>query len=288
VDRDLYARALGPQPEFYRISTCPRCGYSGYAPDFVTDLPMSAELRDRIRRELTARLPEGFGPQSDPRELDAADRYALAITCYTWQQRSDEALAWLHLRASWIARQEGSVLPADARLQRVMTFIERWKPTMEATDNQVEVEFQTAARIAEALSIGRFNRFQRPHVELALAMILRRHGENRLATPPLERAGAYPRLSPALRDGIARMQESIRREREHQTQAARYFERSLLAGSVSRENRGPACYLLGELLRRLGRDAEALAWYDRALSDDALPADLHAWAEAQRSWAAAR
>ena len=27
VDRDLYARALGPQPEFYRIAACPQCGY---------------------------------------------------------------------------------------------------------------------------------------------------------------------------------------------------------------------------------------------------------------------
>ncbi len=317
VDRDLFARSLGPQPEFYRVSTCPRCGYSGYACDFGPDVLLPPDVRQKIRAKPGLPLPEGFTPESDPRELDAADRYALAITCYRWRQKPDEALAWLHLRASWIERDKGSVLPPEARLKRVMQYVERWRPPRRPTDNQVDVEMQMATRIAEALATGRFNRYQRPYVELALALILRRHGENRHASPLLEElgekgTGAFlsvdrpaPTLkdsqgdqetekkvpdpfSPALREGIERMRESIVREREQQRQAARCFERALLTDQPTPGNRGPACYLLAELYRRLGRDHEAIRWYDKALAESALPPDLRKWAKHQRAWSAAK
>src|SRR5262245_1813103 len=82
IDRDLFARALGPQPEFYRISTCPQCGYSGYAFDFAPGVSLPPDFIERVMKKPRLELPSGFGPQSDPRELDASIRYALAITCY--------------------------------------------------------------------------------------------------------------------------------------------------------------------------------------------------------------
>ena len=286
VDRDLFARALGPQPEFYRISTCPACGYSGYASDFGPDIQLPRDVQQKIRKQPGLRLPPGFTPDSDPRELDAADRYALAITCYQWRQKSDEALAWLHLRASWIGRDKGSALARDPRLERVFEYIERWWPTMHAEDNQADVEMQLAARITEALAAGRFNRYQRPYVELTLALILRRHGENRHAQPMLDHLAGSERFSDALREGIERMRASIVAERKQQQQAARHFERALLADQIEPANRGPACYLLAELYRRLDRDRDAIRWYDNALNDPALPADLQTWARQQRAWSA--
>jgi len=288
VDRDLFARALGPQPEFYRISTCPRCGYSGYTSDFDPGVEPPPDVREKILRELPSRLPEGFTPASDPRELDAADRYALAVTCYRWQQKSDEARAWLHLRASWVAREKGSTLPPEPRLQRVMAYIERYRPAAAAAENQADVEMQTATRVAEALATGQFNRYQQPYVELALALMLRRHGENRHAAPMLDRLAGCQRFSESLREGIERMRASIPREREHQLESAGCFERALLAEQIRPPNRGPACYLLAELYRRLGRDADAIRWYDKALSDPALPTDLREWARQQRAWSASQ
>ena len=287
VDRDLFARALGPQRVFYRISTCPRCGYSGYASDFDPEIRLPPDVLERIRNEPGLTLPEGFTPESDPRELDAADRYALAITCYRWRRQSDEALAWLHLRASWVEREKGSALAADARLKRVMEYIEGWRPTMKPGGNQVDVEMQTATRIAEAVASGEFSRYQRPYVELALALILRRHGENRLASPLLDRLVTDEGLSPSLREGIERMRQSIVGERRHQQQAADRFEAALLANRIGPDNRGPACYLLAELYRRLGRDRDAVRWYEKALSHKTLPLDVRGWADEQRRWAAA-
>jgi hypothetical protein len=284
VDRDLFARAVGPEPEYYRISTCPKCGYSGYLSDFDPDVVLAPDLRDRILGKPGLKLPKGFSVDSDPRELDAADRYRLAIQCYQWGQKSDEALAWLHLRAAWIARDEGSLLPKDPRLARVMEFVGRWRPEMEATDNQRDVEMQLVTRVLEAVAGGQFNRYQRPYVELAVALILRRHGENRQAGPMLDALVEYEPFSDSLRKGIERMQASIAVEREYQADAANCFERSLLANQISRANRGTACYLLGELCRRLGRDREAVNWFDQAINDRALPPDVRRWAIEQRAW----
>jgi tetratricopeptide (TPR) repeat protein len=131
---------------------------------------------------------------------------------------------------------------------------------------------------------GRFNRYQRPYVDLALALILRRHGENIHANALLTRLLTVDiqRLSSDLRENLPAMQASIEREQEHQRKAANAFERALLAGLVSRENRPSALYLLGELYRRLGREAEAAKWLDAALREPSLSAELREWATEQK------
>lgn len=312
VDRDLFARAVGPQPEFYRIWTCPRCAFSGYAADFDAGLDLPPALRIELSEHADRRsrsgpappdadaptevptttaparltglaMPEGFGPRSDPAELDPADRYRLAIECYQRRNQSDESLAWLHLRASWVAREEGAILPPEPRLARVFQFAERWRPVLAPGDNQADAELRTATFMVEAIASGRFNRFQRPYVELAAALILRRHGENITAEAMLDRAEAAGAFEATLGQGIARMRDSIQRERDHQRRAAECFERALLAEQIGGGNRPTACYLLAELNRRLGREREARAWYDRAAADALLPDPLRVWVAEQRA-----
>lgn len=286
VDRDLFARSLGPQPEYYRIATCPKCGYSGYESDFTSSVVIPPDVRDKILKKPRLALPKGFTPDSDPLDLDAADRYELAIICYRWRQRSDEALAWLHLRASWVHRDEGSTLPPDPRLVRVMQFIERWRPIRDPKENQADAEMGLATRIAEAIETGRFNRYQKPYVTLALMMILRRHGENRLAEPLIHTMAESKDFTPVMQDAIRRMRDSMQRERKHQAAAAECFERAMMSNQITGKNRPPAYYLLGELNRRLGRDQEAIRWYDQALQSPEIDDQLKAWAGQQRAWAA--
>lgn len=283
IDRDLFPRALGPQPEFYRISTCPKCGYSGYPTDFDAEVKLPADFIDKVRRHPRLTLPAGFAPESDPRELDASVRYALAVTCYEWRGRSDEALAWLNLRASWIAREEGSALTQDPRLVRVMRYIERWRPPLEPGGNQLDVEMQLTTRMGEALSVGEFNRYQRPYVELAWALILRRHGENLQAVPVLDRLLETGAFAEPLLGAIQRMRASVDTERGLQMKALEHFERAVRANQIGPANRGAALYLLGELSRRLGRDAQAVGWFDRALAVEGLDPKLAGWARLQRS-----
>ena len=282
IDRDLYARALGPQPVYYLIHTCPACGYSGYLSDFDPDTGVAPELRDKILTSPKLSLPSDFGPDSDPRALAAEDRYRLAIQCYRWRGRSDEALAWLHLRAGWVARDKGSVLPPDPRLVRVIFFIRRWRPPDESGDNSADLDLQTATRVAEALATGWFNRYQQPYVELALALLRRRHGENAGLDETLRKLVDQETFSEVLGEAVERMHASLARERAHQGAAAAHFQKALAADRIEAGNRPVACYLLGELYRRLGREAEALRWYDAALDDPALPEQLRAWARQQR------
>jgi uncharacterized protein (DUF2225 family) len=289
VDRDLFSRALGPNPVYYRIATCPYCGYSGYPHDFNPELDLSATFQQRVRRELDPRLPDTFTPKSDPRELDASIRYDLAIQCYQWRNLSHEAMAWLNLRASWVARDKGSVLPPDDRLERVIEFVSQWKPRFLPGDNQADLELKLAARVGEEVVTGRFNRYQKPYVELAMAMVLRRHGEYRVAQPILERipdeaSTSGVDLSDPLQAGIDRMIASIERERQYQREAARHFEEALTRNEIRAPNRAPALYLLGELHRRLGHEQEAIQWFHRALADDTLPEGLRAWTLEQRAW----
>jgi hypothetical protein len=282
VDRDLLARALGPEPEYYRISTCPKCGYSGYLGDFNPGVTLAPELRDRILKEPRLQLPEGITPDSDPREIDARDRYRLAIQCYRWRQKSDEAIGWLNLRASWIARDEGSILPKDPRLARMLAYVGRWRPELREGENQADLEMRLVSRVLEAVAGGQFNRYQRPYAELVVVLLLRRHGENRQAGPMLDRLAGHSGFSDALRLGIERMRKSIVVERGYQAEAANCFERALLSRQVTPANRGPARYLMGELSRRLGRDSDAVRWYDEAIADKGLPPNLRDWARQQR------
>ncbi|MBP7937066.1 MAG: DUF2225 domain-containing protein [Phycisphaerae bacterium] len=286
IDRDLFAHALGPEPVYYRIATCPKCGYSGYSTDFDPKTAIPPDVRDKILKKPRLTLPKGFGPESEPRDLDAADRYALAITCYQYRRQSKEALAWLNLRAAWVARDEGSLLPPEDRLVRVMKFIERWRPPLPAGGNQVDVEMRTATRVAEAIASGRFNRFQKPYVELALALILRRHGEHTQAVPMLDALVTYQAFPESLRTAIKRMRDSIDLERRYQTAALECFEAAVTSKQISPANHAPACYLLGELNRRLGHEEAAISWYDRATQDNTLPGNLKTWAQEQRAWCA--
>ena len=90
-----------------------------------------------------------------------------------------------------------------------------------------------------------------------------------------------------VRSSILRMRASIDAERDLQTRAAECFQRALEADRVAPANRPAASYLLAELLRRLGRDDEAVRWYDDAMSNNTLPGQLRIWADEQKIWASA-
>ena len=283
LDRDLYARAIGPQPEFYRISTCPACLYSGYLADFTEAGPVPPDVVDKVRKSPRLPRPAGITPESDPREIDARDRYSLAIQCYRWQQRSDEAVAWLHLRASWVVRDTACAIPRTPRLERVFAYAQRWQPPRRSGTNQADIEMQMATQAAAAVAEGRFNRFQEPFVRFFVAISLRKQGENRQAGPLLTALRQDPLLEEPLREAAGRMADSIAAESRHQREALACFERALLSEQIAAKNRPVACYLAGELSRRLGRDRDAVRWFDAAIRSGRLPRNLHEWAHEQRA-----
>ena len=283
VDRDLFARSAGPQPVFYLIATCPRCYYSGYLTDFRSDVELPAGFRDKVLA--SPKLDPGMSitPKTDQRKIPAEVRYRLAVQCYDWRGMSAESLAWLYLRASWVARDLGSVIPRTDRLQRVMGFIEQWMPKDANTQNQADRELELVTRLAAHVAEGRFSIYQRPYVEFVLAMLWRRHGENALFESVFDPDRPDPGVPEALQSIPARVHASIAEERRLQRLALSHFLEALDGNEVTPANRAPAVYLIAELYRRLGQPNRALRYYDRALADPRLDPHLSTWARQQRA-----
>ncbi len=288
VDRDLFARSAGPQPVFYRITTCPRCYYSGYLTDFDAKTRFPEGFRDKVLRHPKLDPGMAITPETDQRMIPAEVHYRLAHQCYRWRGMTAESMAWLALRASWVARDTGSVLPRTDRLQRVMGFIEQWLPDDSPQTNQADRELRLTTRLAAQLAEGRFSRYQAPYVKFVLAMMWRRHGENHLFEalfPDGQRAADLPEQ---LQAKLVEVHASIAEERKWQRRALDQFLQALDGDEIVPQNRSAADYLVAELYRRLGQRNRAVRYYDRALSDPRLDSHLADWARQQRARVAGR
>lgn len=282
VDRDLFSRSDGPQQVYARISTCPTCSYAGYLTDFAVDVTLSDGFIEKVRVAPKLDAAMVIDPGADQRDIDPDRRFALAVQCYQWRGRSAEALGWLYLRWSWLVREDTSMVPPDRRLARVLAYAKRWVEPADAQSNQSDRELRLVGHLAAALGEGRFNRYQIPFVKLAMALLLRRHGEHAHAEPLLTELCTDPHLTDPLRQAAERMARSIDRERELQAHAAAHLAHALQNDEIQPPNDAVARYLVGELHRRIDQDAEAIPWYDTALANPALPADLRVWAVRQR------
>ncbi|UCG31784.1 MAG: DUF2225 domain-containing protein [Phycisphaerales bacterium] len=284
VDRDLFARALGPQPVFYLVSACPRCYYGGYLEDFQPGVSLPPDVVSELTgadSPLRPSVPLDAGtPQ---RDIPALVRYELAYECYRRLQRPDEALAWLCLRAGWVVREESSYPPPAERFERMVTYARRWLPPDTPGANLADRELIMCTRLAAAIAESHFNIYQRPYAELALAMFLRRHGENAPAEHLLVRLLDQQELPGLLTAFARRMHDSIELEQGWQRRGVRHLRRALHTRAVAPANEPVAVYLLGELHRRLGEPSRAGEFLDRALASPGLPPELRAWAEAQKS-----
>lgn len=278
IDRDLFARSNGPQTVFYLVSTCPSCLYSGYLVDFATGRALSPSLTRKIKDRPRLPRPAGLTKDTDQQLIDPLDRYNLAITCYEWGQRSDESLAWLHLRASWVARDGACVLPPTPRMDRTFRYARRWFPQNPADANIADLDLHAVTLAAANLGEGRFNRFQEAYIRVYVAYLLRRHGENTQAEPLLREAANDLLLEEKLRLAAGRMAASIAAEQSHQAKAVIHLERAFLAEQVAPANRGVAAYLTAELCRRLGRTRDAARWLHRAqAAGETLPDNIRMW-----------
>lgn len=284
IDRDLFARAQGPQTVFYLVSTCPSCLYSGYLSDFGADLSVSEGVIRKIRGKPGLKRPSDVDRNTDQQMIDPLDRYELAIQCYNWSQRSDEAIAWLHLRASWVARDSECTIAPSPQIDKVARHIRRWLSAMSDEVNPADAELRLATLATSAMAEGHYSRYQESYIRFFTALLYRRHGENRQAQPLLSLCVKDPVLEDTLRKASQRMLDSIRREQYHQAKAFTHFEQALLADQIASPNRPLARYLCGELCRRLDRGREALKWYD--LSDERgtpLPEPVRTWKREQKN-----
>jgi len=282
ISRDLMPRAVRAQPICFLVHTCPRCFYSGYLDDFQVPGRVDDALRSRVLRAPGLRPATPISATMSQHEIPVTTRYALAAQVYEWRGASAEARAWLALRWAWVVRDEGSFVPPTPLMIRAMREIERRLPEWRADANQADRELQAAVALLADHQAGHYAGPLEAHVRLAIATVLRRQGELRPADTLLAGLLDDSTLEGNLPAVVRRMRASIVEERRLLGEARGLFQRAVSRGDPKPENLAAACYLLGEICRRLEDDAAARDWYDRALRTDRLDSALRRWATQQR------
>ncbi len=281
IDRDLFARSITAQDVHYLITTCPRCFFSGYLEDFQPGR-IDAALREKILQGPRLKPVTPISTRMKQDEIPVTTRYALAAAVFEWRGASHEARAWLHLRWAWVVREDGSYLPPTPDMMQAMREIEPRLPPARAGRNQADRELQAAALLAADWMEGLFDPPREPFVRLALALVLRRHGENAAARALAEPVASLPELAEPLRSAVRTMIASIDEETRLLLVARRHFEQAVARDQVSRANRAAARHLLGEISRRLDDREAARHWYDLAMEQPDLDSELREWVRQQR------
>jgi uncharacterized protein (DUF2225 family) len=278
VDHDLFERALGPQPEFYLINTCPNCHFSGYLTDF--ELVLIPGDRERIKQRLK---PLKFiDPNAKPQEIETLDKYDLAWQTFKILDRSDEAMGWLALRASWVCRDQYCNLPRDPLLSRVFREAGELVPAPDEKTNPADRELAQADKLAEKFNNTTTAKQDRWAYNAAIGLLYRRHGENSRALPYFESALADKQTPRPVVKSIQQMKKSINDELAWQQRAAESFRQAMDDRKINRENQSIAVYLLGQLYHRLGKKDRAKRWLKKAMLDPELPPTLIEWARTTR------
>ncbi len=272
IDKDLYARAVGPQPEFYLINTCPNCGFSGYLSDFK--LRFAESDKEKLRKIL--KLPPNITSQTHQQEIDTLLKYSLAYKTYKILGRSEESRGWIALRGSWVARDLYSTIPANSKLRKLFLEIVRKYPRKK-NEGICDWEIRLAKILKSNLKSNENDSWAKT---LAIGLLYRRHGENISARPYLESLLLEPKFPQKLKGWLKKLISSIDIERKWQKIAIGNFERAVISGKVKNQNKIIAEYILAELYRRIGEDESAIYWYKNALGKG-LPTPLRKWAESQ-------
>jgi len=275
IDSDLFFRAVGPQPEFYLIDTCPVCYFSGYVSDF--DLVLPDKVKEELRK--TLKPAHSISPSAKQQEIETLDKYELAWQTFSILGRSDEAFAWLAIRASWVARDLYSVMPKHPEVAKVLVEAGKLLGPPKASTNPAEREVLQARKLellAQGLPSGAKNEWS---YKAVIALLYRRHGENSAAEPYIHDVLGDKHTPPAIRDTFIKMKQSLVAEAYWQELAADRFSQAISKGTISPQNKTAAKYLLGQLYFRLGRHEEANRWLNEALVDRRLPENLTKWAK---------
>jgi uncharacterized protein (DUF2225 family) len=161
---DFHSVAVGFPPLPIMMNTCPNCGFSGYERAFLEPVPLSAELRAHIERELT--------PQVRLAPPNGGKRYEFAARISQWQGAPALQTADLYLRAAWCCVDEGT--PAE------------------------EIDYRLAAidYFQQALANGDISPQHEPNITYLIGELYRRVGDEKPAqewfNKVIERAESDP------------------------------------------------------------------------------------------------
>lgn len=114
---DFKPVAMGVQPYFFFVHTCPNCFYSAYEEGFEDEI--DSEIADSIRAEMVP-YKDRFGPM----EPSPSYKYLFAAICAEASDLAYTTIADLYLRGAWCAAEEGETeLEGRMREEAVENYI---------------------------------------------------------------------------------------------------------------------------------------------------------------------
>lgn len=252
-DSDLAAYSDKGQFRQFAVSTCPDNLVSLYGADMKKEMDEATQARVLSAvRALQPTLPA-------PDDLQVWDRYVLAAASYKAMGAPPLKAAEIYLEASWTARDKavGVVRGLEGPIAtRDLLDGGRAELDKGLTDDQRRTVLFNLARVAHR---GGYTA-ERDALLAQLAATPGLQAREKEAAQTLAHYGGT--VEPALQDmAIAAFTQALR-------------------GELTMDEKIRATYLLGDLLRRRGRDREALPLLTRVLAEDAAPLNLREMAGA--------
>ena len=176
VETDFRARAVGTDPVPFTVLTCPRCSYSCDTGGFEQPVPpkVAYELKTLAERLFVAQ------PVKD------SVRFQLAAELLDRKDDEPQAVGWMYLRASWMAREEGNAAAEELFQHRAV----------EAFQKHLELQ-------PHGPDVGQ--------ITYLVGELARRLGDFETACTLLGAVSRTERLYPAAQKMLARAREADRR-----------------------------------------------------------------------------
>ena len=253
-DSDLAAYSTRGQFRTYAVATCADSLFSLLGSD-MADPEMAERLRDpALAAKLQAALADELGRLASGTDPEPWERYALAARAYRELGATPLFLAELYLQASWTAR--------DAAVG-------------------VVIGIEGPAGVARALAEGEdalagpLPPETRRTLLFNLARVAHRGGLGAARDRYLEAFAESGPLDGDERAALARLRRIAHEvEPVYQDLAIAAFTEGLRVEGLEMAAKIRATYLLADLLRRRGRDREALGLYGLVLAEAQAPMNL--------------
>lgn len=279
-DRDFLGHARGEQVFLFACWTCPKCLYSGYGDDFKAGAVPDAVLKT-LREDRPLKSPVAIAADLENTEdIPAWVRYDLAIQTAKVRGEKPLVLAWLTLRAGQTQRFGDAGLARIGDLAtRAKALVAKLPPSPPERDDYLQATWR-ARRLFE-LAASADAGLSDPDRELARVLAAydyARRGE----LPDVRRVLAVLRPEGKALEGpvalvVAELAERVDREAHYLALAAASFESALTLDLVKADERVNHRYLVGELHRRVGDPAKALAWLEPLAAEAGLDAWIATW-----------
>ena len=250
-DSDGATYSSAGQWRTYRIATCSPSLLTLYGTDMRTPVP--AERRAAV----TSALQAAVAALPNPAAPEVWERYGVAAAAYKAMGRDDLFLAELWVEASWTARD--AAVGYYANLQGPVAT----RALLDAGARELEKPLAPPDVRKVAYNLAR---------------VAHRGGYGAERDRWLARFEAASPLDPQEREALARFRRIAGTvEPTLQDRAIAHYT-AALRGSLPHGDKVRATFVLADLLRRRGREREALPLYSLVANDAQAPADLRATA----------